>query len=102
MVLATPPWGPITKRSKSRAFFESGAQICTSLLMGIESPCGIGPAHWTVPEIVPGFLTGTTLYELWLLETVAIRSIPAKSTFLAVACILTPRLRLVGFLNTRK
>ena len=61
MVLATPPCGPTTNRSRSTVFLLSGSQILGSLVTGNSVSFGTGPDHFTVPEMVPPLETVTTL-----------------------------------------
>src|ERR1700722_4685112 len=90
-VFATPPWGPIIRRSRSRVLCESGSQICGSLVMGKLLRWGSGPDHFTVPLMIPPFATDTTWYPLlWPVALpTPVNSIPTEIATAAARNILT-------------
>src|SRR5579884_2787392 len=76
------------RRSRSVVFFESGSQICGSLVIGNSAVCGMGPTHLTDPEMVPPSVTLMTLYS-WQTAAVAAKT-KVRSNFTMTGRILLP------------
>src|ERR1700730_2170270 len=62
-VFATSPSELISRRSRSRTLCDSGSHVSAFFVIGNLGILGIGPVHRTVPVIVPGSLTVTTVYS---------------------------------------